>query len=88
MIDTYFDRCDYANWRTAQHQAVQRRLAEDPRYYNGQIYVTVAARNAAEARETLRVALINTVWQHRVEIARGTMLGSPASAFRADGRRK
>lgn len=88
MIDCYRTPEDLANWRTSQREAAHRRIAADPRYYNGHLYVTVIARNVAEARDRVADEIKNDYWHHSYEVACGIMLGSKRSIFQVDGRRK
>lgn len=50
MIDTYMDRCDAAS---GYRPEPAKSLIDDPRYFNGQLYETAIARNAAVARHNL-----------------------------------
>ena len=88
MIDTYRTAEDLANWRNSQREAARRRIAADPRFYDGQLYATMIDRNVAEARDRLRGAIDYVERHHRWEIRLGVRLGSNRSVFGADGRRK
>ena len=85
MIDTYFDRVS-ASLGYPQRQF--QTLGDDPRYYCGQLYLTLTARNAAEARDRLAQQLDRTTLLHRSELCRRVKLDTPTSLFDARGRRK
>ena len=85
MIDTYMDRCDAANWRSASDNKVQQ-LFEDPRYWNRWLYDTVIDRQVAKARALLKWQLLTDVSNHKHEIRQGVRVGSAGSLFESNGR--
>lgn len=88
MIDCYRTPEDLHNWRRSQQEAARRRIAADPRFYNGDLYTTMIERNVAEARDRL-AGVIDRAWMHhRIERLQRIPLGHPGSLFRANGRRK
>lgn len=85
MLDTYFDRCDWPVWmQTKQQQPIH----EDPRYWGGQLYATVADRTVAKARAMVRFTVAAAARDHLAEMSRGISLGTKQSLFDGAGRRK
>lgn len=87
MIDTYFDRCDAASGYKPTRSAP---MSDDPRYYNGSLYVTMIHRNVAEAKANLAQELDADIKRHKLEISRQSPIPLDCywSAFDHNGRRK
>lgn len=85
MLDTYFDRCDWPVWmQTKQQQPIH----EDPRYWGGQLYATVADRTVAKARAMVRFTVAAAARDHLAEMSCGIPVGTKHSLFDGAGRRK
>jgi len=84
-MDTYFDRADAATGYRAQHT---QPIHEDPRYWGGQLYATVADRAVAKARAMVRFTIAAAIRDHQREMYCGIPVGSELSAFDSAGRRK
>lgn len=85
MIDTYFDRADAATGYRAQRT---QPIHEDPRYWGGQLYATVADRTVAKARAMVRFTIAAAARDHQLEMQCGIPVGTKNSAFDGAGRRK
>ena len=88
MIDCWRNEEDMYNWRRLQLSEARRRIAADPRFYNGALYTDLHSRRAAEARDRLELSLAALAHRHKTELRAGIALGSPRSAFLASGARK
>ena len=84
VIDTYMDRCDAANWRSAHNNNAQQRR-EDPRYWGGHLFATVIDRMVEEAKYRLVVAAANDWLRHRLEMQARIRLGDSRSQFMPTG---
>jgi hypothetical protein len=87
MIDSYFDRCDAATgYRPTP--STSKPIHEDPRYWGGQLYATVADRTVAKARAMVRYTIAAAIRYHQREMYCGIPVGSELSEFDGAGRRK
>lgn len=88
MIDTYFDRADRATGYHLLTRTPLPDITDDPRYWGGQLYATVADRTVAKARAMVRFTVAAAARDHLAEMSCGILLGTQHSAFDGAGRRK
>lgn len=88
MIDTYFDHADRATGYHLLTRTPVQPIHEDPRYWAGQLYATVADRTVAKARAMVRFTIAAAIRDHQREMYCGIPVGSTLSEFDASGRRK
>lgn len=88
MIDTYFDRADRATGYHLLTRTPLPDITDDPRYWGGQLYATVADRTVAKARAMVRFTVAAAARDHLAEMSCGIPVGTKQSLFDGSGRRK